>query len=214
MLPNSTTTKDKILNLIKENNQMTIIEISQQINITEMAVRRHIEVLENDGFITTVMRKNQKGRPSKAFELTEQGEECFPQMYKQIGMELLQEINRIDSSIIDHAIVMRHNRLVNRFRNRIEGKSFEEQVNEIAKIQSELGFMAEVTEIGTKEKKATIKQRNCPYYDIAKDYPDICTMEQKFYKELLQTEDVHKISSMSKGDSCCHYMIGTNKEAL
>lgn len=213
MLPNSTSTKDKILNLIKVNKQMTVIEISEQINITEMAVRRHIEMLENDGFVTIVMRKNQKGRPSKAFELTEEGENCFPKQYKQIGMDLLQEINRIDSSIVDQAILVRHSRLVDRFRNRVEGKSFEGQINELVKIQSELGFMAEVTEM-TGDKIAKIKQQNCPYIDIAKDFPEICRLEKKFFEELIDTDNVDKISSMSNGDNCCHYVIGRNKEVL
>jgi DeoR family transcriptional regulator, suf operon transcriptional repressor len=206
MLPNSATTKEKILTLIKANKQMTVIGLAGQLNITEMAIRRHLQVLENDGLLISLMKKNMTGRPSRVYQLTVLGEEFFPQQYKQIGIDLLQEINRLDPSIINQAILTRQERMVTRFRNRLEGKSFKGQINELVKIQSELGFMAEVSDI-TSDEVAKIKQSNCPYLDIARDFPDICRNEHKFFEELLLTKNIEKISSMSKGDSCCHYVI-------
>jgi DeoR family transcriptional regulator, suf operon transcriptional repressor len=206
MLPNSTTTKDKILNLIKANIQMTVLELSAQLNITEMAIRRHLQVLETDGLLNAFMKKNMTGRPSKVYQLTDRGEEFFPKQYKQIGMDLLQEINRLDDSIINQAIVSRQERLVNRYRGRFKDKSFKGQISELAKIQSELGFMAEVNETDS-EDVGQIKQSNCPYLDIARDFPEICRNEHKFFEELLHTTNIEKISSLSKGNSCCHYVI-------
>jgi DeoR family transcriptional regulator, suf operon transcriptional repressor len=206
MLPNSISTKEKILNHIKANIQMTVLELSAQLNITEMAVRRHLQVLETDGLLSSFMKKNMTGRPSKVFQLSELGEDFFPKQYKQIGMDLLQEINRLDASIINQAIVSRQERLVNRYRGRFKDKSFIGQINELAKIQSEMGFMAEVNETDSEE-VAQIRQSNCPYLEIAKDFPEICRNEHKFYEELLHTKNIEKISSLSRGDSCCHYVI-------
>jgi DeoR family transcriptional regulator, suf operon transcriptional repressor len=206
MLPNSTTTKEKILNLIKANIQMTVLELSAQINITEMAVRRHLQVLETDGLLSSFMKKNMTGRPSKVYQLSERGEEFFPKQYKQIGMDLLQEINRLDDSIINHAIASRQQRLVNRYRGRFKDKTFKGQISELAKIQLELGFMAEVNETDSEE-VGHIRQSNCPYLEIARDFPEICRNEHKFFEELLHTTNIEKISSLSKGNNCCHYVI-------
>jgi DeoR family transcriptional regulator, suf operon transcriptional repressor len=206
MLPNSTSTKEKILNHIKANIQMTVLELSAELNITEMAVRRHLQVLETDGLLISFMKKNMTGRPSKVFQLSELGEEFFPKQYKQIGMDLLQEINRLDASIINQAIVSRQERMVNRYRGRFKDKSFKGQINELAKIQSEMGFMAEVNETDSEE-VGQIRQSNCPYLEIARDFPEICRNEHKFYEELLQTKNIEKISSLSRGDNCCHYVI-------
>jgi DeoR family transcriptional regulator, suf operon transcriptional repressor len=206
MLPNSATTKEKILNLIKANKQMTVLTLSEQLTITEMAVRRHLQVLETDGLLISIMKKNMTGRPSRIYQLTEKGEEFFPKQYKQIGLDLLQEINRIDPTIINEAIISRQDRLVKRFRSRLEGKDFDGQIHEMVKIQSELGFMAEKSE-STSEGTAQIKQSNCPYLEIAKDFPEICRNEHKLFEELLGTQNIEKISSLSKGDNCCHYVI-------
>lgn len=206
MMPNSTSTKEKILGLIKSNKQMTVIELASHLKITEMAVRRHLQVLETDELLVAIMKKNMTGRPSKVYQLTELGEEFFPKQYKQIGLDLLQEINRMDSEIVSKAIVSRQERLVNRFRGRFVGKPFKGQISELVKIQSELGFMAEECALDSEE-VAQIKQSNCPYLEIAKDFPEICRNEHKFFEELLHTKQIEKVSALSKGDSCCHYVI-------
>jgi DeoR family transcriptional regulator, suf operon transcriptional repressor len=206
MLPNSTSTKEKILTLIKAHSQMSVMELSIELNITEMAVRRHLQVLETDGLLLCIMKKNTTGRPSKIYQLTEKGEEFFPQAYKQIGIELLQEINRLDGNIVNQAILSRQGRLVNRYKNRLSGKTFKSQVQEMAKIQSELGFMAEDYDTGAEE-VGEIRQSNCPYLEIARDFPEICRNEHKLFEELLGTTNITKVSALSKGDNCCHYVI-------
>jgi DeoR family transcriptional regulator, suf operon transcriptional repressor len=206
MMPNSTSTKEKILGFIKTHKQMTVIELSALLNITEMAVRRHLQVLETDELIIAVMKKNMTGRPSKVYQLTELGEEFFPKQYKQIGIDLLNEINQIDPHIVNQAIITRQEKLISRFRGRISGKPFKNQVSELARIQSELGFMAEDCETES-EIIGEIRQTNCPYLEIAKDFPEICKNEHRFFKELLQTENITKVSALSKGETCCHYVI-------
>jgi DeoR family transcriptional regulator, suf operon transcriptional repressor len=206
MLPNSTTTKEKILGLIKANKTMTVLELAAGLNITEMAVRRHLQMLETDNLLLCIMKKNMMGRPSKVYQLTEKGEEFFPKQYKQIGIELLQEIHQLDDSIVSQAIVSRQKRLVNRYQPRFKGKDFKTQAKVMVKIQSELGFMAEEIETSN-ENRIEIKQGNCPYLEIAKDFPEICRNEHKFFEELFETTNITKVSSMSKGGNCCQYVI-------
>jgi DeoR family transcriptional regulator, suf operon transcriptional repressor len=206
MMPNSTSTKEKILEFIKLNKQMTVLELSSLLQITEMAVRRHLQVLETDELIIAVMKKNMTGRPSKVYQLTDLGEEFFPKQYKQIGIELLQEINTLDPTIVNQAIITRQEKLINRYRGRIAGKPFKSQVKELAKIQSELGFMAEECETES-DIIGEIRQSNCPYIEIAKDFPEVCKNEHRFFKEILQTDNITKVSALSKGEACCHYVI-------
>lgn len=185
---------------------MTVLELAAQLNITEMAVRRHLQVLETDNLLLCIMKKNMMGRPSKVYQLTEKGEEFFPKQYKQIGLELLQEIHHLDGNIVSQAIVSRQKRLISRYQPRLKGKDFKTQVKEMVKIQSELGFMAEENETNS-ENTGEIKQANCPYLEIAKDFPEICRNEHKFFEELFETTNIAKVSSLSKGGNCCQYVI-------
>jgi DeoR family transcriptional regulator, suf operon transcriptional repressor len=206
MLPNSTTTKEKILGLVKVNKTMTVLELAAGLNITEMAVRRHLQMLETDNLLLCIMKKNMMGRPSKVYQLTEKGEEFFPKQYKQIGLELLQEIQQLDETIVSQAIVSRQKRLISRYQSRFKGKDFKTQVKEMVKIQSESGFMAEELETNA-ENIGEIKQANCPYLEIAKDFPEICRNEHKLFEELFETTNITKVSSMSRGENCCQYVI-------
>lgn len=71
-------TRDMILRLIKTAGKRSILEIAQKLGISEMAVRKHIQVLEKDGFITSSIQRQTKGRPSKLYQLTSKGEDLFP----------------------------------------------------------------------------------------------------------------------------------------
>jgi DeoR family suf operon transcriptional repressor len=90
MLPNMKSTKDQILSLLKLNGSMTILELARELEITEMAVRRHIQTLERDKLILSDVKKQTLGRPSKVYQLAEQGEDLFPKKYKEFSIELLQ----------------------------------------------------------------------------------------------------------------------------
>src|SRR3954468_11529550 len=90
MLPNMKSTKDQILSLLKLNGSMTILELARELEITEMAVRRHIQTLERDKLILSDVKKQTLGRPSKVYQLAEQGEDLFPKRYKEFSIELLQ----------------------------------------------------------------------------------------------------------------------------
>ena len=69
---------------------MTILELAHELEITEMAVRRHIQTLERDKLIHSDVKKQTLGRPSKVYQLAEQGEDLFPKKYKEFSIELLQ----------------------------------------------------------------------------------------------------------------------------
>ena len=75
MLPNMKSTKDQILSLLKLNGSMTILELAHELEITEMAVRRNIQTLERDKLILSDVKKQTLGRPSKVYQLAEQGED-------------------------------------------------------------------------------------------------------------------------------------------
>ncbi|HFH7731085.1 TPA: ArsR family transcriptional regulator, partial [Streptococcus agalactiae] len=49
------TTKDEIVQLLKVKGEHTVAELAEILEITEMAIRRHLSNLEKDGFIYSKM---------------------------------------------------------------------------------------------------------------------------------------------------------------
>ncbi len=65
------TTKDEIVQLLKVKGEHTVAELAEMLEITEMAIRRHLSNLEKDGFIYSKMVRQHVGRPTYLYGLSE-----------------------------------------------------------------------------------------------------------------------------------------------
>ena len=198
-------TKAQILSLLKTSEGLSITEISSELGITDMAVRRHIHSLELDNMITSVTNRQTKGRPSKLYQLSHTGEELFPKRYKQLSVEILQELKAAGhETLITDLFTSRKRRLIEKYKFEVSGKSFQERLEVLKALQDAEGFMPEIT---IEKDVVHLKEYNCPYDETAKEFRHICVSEKEFVKELLQTDDVTVKSCMASGANCCHYMI-------
>lgn len=205
MLVGAKSTKDLILRLIKTSGRLPIIEMASELGITEMAVRRHIQILEKDAYIESVILRQTKGRPSKLYQLTKKGEDLFPKKYKQLSVELLKELKSMgQESLITELFTRRKNRLVQQYEIQTSEKTFAEKLEILTEIQSMEGFMPEIQK---EEGQIHLKEYNCPYIETAAEFKQICKSEKEFIKDFLDTKEVEIKSCMAAGDGCCHYII-------
>ncbi len=205
MLVHPKSTKAHILSLLKTSEGLSITEIAAELDITDMAVRRHIHSLELDNLITSVMNRQTKGRPSKLYQLSKAGEELFPKKYKQLTIEILHELKAAgQEALIGELFTKRKRRLVEKYKYEVTGLSFNEKLKILKSIQDAEGFMSEIMiENGV----VHFKEYNCPYAEVAKEFRQICASERELVKEFLQTDAVKVESCMALGGSCCHYVI-------
>lgn len=198
-------TKEEILRLIKTAGKLSILEMARELGITEMAVRKHIQALEKDGFIRSAIQRQTKGRPSKLYQLTAKGEDLFPKKYKQLSVELLTELKSMGQGhLITELFSRRKNRLVQKYEIQTAGKSFSEKLQVLEDLLLLEGFMPEVR---IEEGQVHLKEFNCPYIETAEEFKQICRSEKEFIKDFLSADYVDIKSCMATGDGCCHYII-------
>ena len=206
MLPNINmkSTKDQILALLKLNGSMTILELAHELEITEMAVRRHIQTLERDKLIHSDVKKQTLGRPSKVYQLAEQGEDLFPKKYKEFSIELLQGlIDAGQEKLVQDILIKNREKHFEQYQLDPKNKTFIEKLNSLKKIQELEGYMPKVE---NQEGTMHFKELNCPLVEIAKEYPQICQAERDFIEKFLGAE-LKTLSSMVEGHNCCHYTV-------
>ncbi|MDM5228621.1 winged helix-turn-helix transcriptional regulator [Cytobacillus sp. NJ13] len=198
-------TKEVILRLIKTAGKLSILEMAKELGISEMAVRKHIQALEKDGFITSAIQRQTKGRPSKLYQLTAKGEDLFPKKYKQLSVELLTELKSMGQGhLITEMFSRRKNRLVQQYEIQTAGKSFSEKLQVLEGLLLLDGFMPEVR---IEDGQVHLKEFNCPYIETAEEFKQICRSEKEFIKDFLSADNVDIKSCMAAGDGCCHYII-------
>lgn len=204
MLLNTRNTKEQILSLLKQNGSLTIMELAHELEITEMAVRRHIQTLERDKLIRSNVKKQTMGRPSKVYQLAEQGEDYFPKKYKEFSLEILRGLKEAgQEQLIKDILLKRRERLLEQYKLDQKEESFKGKMENLRRIQEHEGYMPRIENT---DGAIHLKELNCPYVEIAKEFPQICQAERSFIQQFLGA-DLMPLSSMAEGHTCCHYTI-------
>jgi len=207
MLINTRNTKEQILALLKQYGSLTIMELSSKLEITEMAVRRHVQTLERDKLIRSNIKKQTMGRPSKVYELAEDGENFFPKKYKEFSLEILHGLKEAgQEDLIKVIFQKKRDQFLEQYKMENKNEGLAEKLERLKRIQEREGYMPKIEE---QNGKLHFKELNCPYVEIAKEFPGICQAEREFIQKFLDAE-LTTLESMVEGHTCCHYSIREN----
>lgn len=198
-------TREQILHMMKTNGPLSTKEITDELGITEMAIRRHLSTLERDGLIESKLIRPTMGRPTAVYGLTEQGDTLFPKNYHTLTLDLLDELaEETGSDLVDRLFDRRKEKLERQYKPSMEGKSFEEKVKTLAQIQNDSGYMTRLEQQG--ENEYILIEHNCPIAQIANQYYHACECELNLFESLLDA-DVKRDECLALEGSCCRYTI-------
>src|ERR1043166_6926754 len=67
-------TREKILQLLKINGEMTVAALSEELEVSSVNIRGHLSRMDRDGLVSMRCEKgHDRGRPSHLYQLTEKG---------------------------------------------------------------------------------------------------------------------------------------------
>ncbi|MFC5649219.1 helix-turn-helix transcriptional regulator [Paenibacillus solisilvae] len=198
-------TRHTVLTLLKTQGQLNAAELAKQLQLTEMAVRRHLSTLERDGLITPIVIRQAIGRPTHRFQLTEQAEHLFPKNYHVLALDLLEELedDPETAALVERLFEGRKRKLIERYAYRMEGKSLREKITELAVIQNDGGYMVQLHD---ENDAFVLNEYNCPIAQVAKRYQHACQCELTLFEHLLGT-GVERTECLAKGGEKCSYRI-------
>ncbi|EXX89442.1 transcriptional regulator [Paenibacillus darwinianus] len=207
-------TRQAVLKLLKTKGPGTVGELSRRLGLTEMAVRRHLNALEQDGYVTPRVIRQGMGRPAYVYELTEYAEQFFPKNYHVLALDLLEELEQSEEAadMVHRLFEGRKRRLLERYASRMEGKPLAGRVEELAAIQNAGGYMVEVenneaaslTDGG--QPVYMLHEYNCPIVQVASRYQQACSCELALFEDLLGAA-VERTECLAKGGGKCSYRI-------
>jgi predicted ArsR family transcriptional regulator len=198
-------TRKVLVNMMKTQGALSVSEMAKQLGITEMAVRRHLNTLERDGFIRSELHRQPMGRPSHVYSLTAAAEDWFPKNYQALTMDLLDElVNDLGNEQVGRLFEGRKDKLIGKYEDQMEGKDLLQKVEQLAEIQNHNGYMVEWDK--DQDGNYVFKEFNCPISQVANQFNQACQCELKLFQSLLQTE-VDRTECLAKGDSKCVYVI-------
>lgn len=199
-------TRRRILHLLrKSEGGLTVSQLCQALQVTPMAVHRHLALLEARGLVASEAARQGRGRPVSIYKLTEAAGELFPKKYAQLLLELLDDLKAAGGMRkVRRFFERRAKRLAEAHRSSEREKDLPARVESVSALLNEQGYMSEWEQAG--DAKFVIKLFNCPVERVARQYPDMCFYEQCFLKGLLGakvTRDHHILA----GQNYCSYLV-------
>lgn len=196
---------------MKKEPEATMDDIMVHFTISDIAVRKHIRQLETEGFIQKKKCKQDIGRPFYTYRLTRKGHDLYPNQYKQLPTELLDDLQEIaGKETVNKLFEKRLEREKVVFKEKLNREDYEKQLKKFVTLQNERGYMIELQKAD--EGNYIMKNFHCPVYHLAENYQQICYYEEKLYKQLFPEKKFHASRQITKGDNVCEWKITARKK--
>lgn len=200
------TTKEKILYILKKDGEISMKELAEHFSISDIAIRKHVQSLIWDGFITKRKVRQDIGRPYHVYSLTKKGHGTFPNQYEELPVTLLQDLEALEGKeMVDNLLRFRRERIQNEIIEQLPEDDFDKRIEEMIRIQKERGYMIDYKKLDNGDYH--IKIFNCPIFNMASHYHSVCENEEIMYKQLYPNSQVSVTSYLTKGAKYCSWTI-------
>lgn len=197
--------KRTILLHLKRAPRSSLEETAHAAGISKVAALAHLRQLETEGWVERSFRRGSVGRPAVCFRLTTGSDELFPQSYAEMSRCALAFIERrLGRPAVIELLQDRAHDLVDRHRSRVVGRPLSQRVEELARIRTEGGYMAEVGQ--HRAGAIEMQEHNCPILGLAESYPEACETERRMFESLLNAR-VGVTHRVVAGDPVCRFWI-------
>lgn len=193
-------TRRQIITDLRKNEGLSVNQLAEKAEISSMGIRQHLSYLEKVGLIRKEQRHQPIGRPCAYYRLSEDAEELFPKLYARFAAGILGDITEHEGKEkLELIFKWRCQRNWQKFNDFINQPKLVDRAEALVKLMNDTGMS-----FGFKlnDRELTISTFNCPFYEIAKVYPQLCRYERELFSSLLKI-DLKQKQSFPQGDHCC-----------
>ena len=195
-----------ILNLLKRWGSATTPQLAAELSLNIETVRNHLKTLIGHALVQRIgSLRSGPGRPEVLYGLAPEAESLFPRREGEVLRELatfLQQSGneRILRDFIEAGVAGRRDQALARVAH-LEGR---ERLEEVARILSELGFMAQVEQ---REGDTSLRLCHCPLRALVDVTRIPCVAEIRLIGELIG-DRLTRHNYIPAGDHSCCYQVG------
>ena len=197
-------TRERVARSILELGPSTAAVLAERLDLTPAAVRRHLDHLVAEGAVEAreprVYGARGRGRPAKAFAITEAGRDRFVQQYDDLAVQALRFMAETGG---DEAVLAFARRRVAGIQQHYDAVVAEEpglQPSEaLARALTAGGYAASVRQGPVGEQ---LCQHQCPVSHVAHEFPQLCEAETEVISKVLGRH-VQRLATIAHGDGVC-----------
>lgn len=216
-------TRDEILALLRRHTSLSVDDLAREIGLAPATVRRHLDVLLRDDFVSVTQVRGGAGRPKHLFTLTEAGAGMFPHHYVRMTQRLLGEIvglgetettGRSGRQIANVVFERMAERIARDYAPRVQGATLEARARSVAALIAEEGIDFEVSTEDTAEGEVLLLGRGClcTRVDDAAAPVRPCEHDQQMLGALLSAEVQPLPAEQVPHEFQCGYLLRERRE--
>src|SRR5699024_8088257 len=112
-------------------------------------------------------------------------------------VKLLEDLEEMEGKeVVEKLLRHRKMREEAELTSKLPTSDFDERMLEMIRLQEEKGYMMDYTKLDNGDYKMQIF--NCPIYNLASEYHEVCTNEKTMYQNLFPDRDINVTSYLTK----------------
>jgi len=208
-------TRDRVRPTIAEHGPITAAALASRLGLTPAAVRRHLDLLAEQGAVeqreTASVGGRGRGRPARAYILSEAGHAGMVSDYADVATSALRFLTEQAGADAVGAFARQRNAdLEARYAAQVAagGDDVTARADALAAALTADGFAASTrpVEAGTPLAGVQLRQGHCPVQHVATAFPAFCDAETDAFSRLLGVH-VQRLTTLAHGEHVCTTFI-------
>ena len=194
-----------ILMALKEHGHMTADELAAMLNISAVAVRRHLDNLKHADLAQYEEVRQAMGRPSFVYSLTAKANHIFPRNYEDLAHDMLDTIRELyGQEAVDAIFAKRFKKIKAVYSSQIDAQTLSGRLEQLVKLRRIDGYMAS-WQTG-EEDIFILTELNCPIQNVAQGCCQACEQDLQLFSDLLEANVIRQ-DHLIQGDNACSYRV-------
>ena len=200
-------TTEKILNLLKLNGPLTAKFLADELKLTTMGVRQHLQALEDSQDVIFEDISKGRGRPSRYWRLAENSAGGFDDRHEELTLQLIDSVKVVfGEQGLDQLIKQREQDAYAAYDKEMQkSSSLKEKVATLTELRKQEGYMATWSE---EEDAFWLMENHCPICAAATKCQNFCHSELELFQQLFEgVAKVTRTEHIIEGARRCAYRI-------
>lgn len=198
-----------ILDHLKREGPADAARLADELAVTTMAVRQHLNALEEAGLVIAegASRSGERGRPARHWKLTPRADTYFSDAHAELSVELIANVRDVfGESGLAKLIARRTTQQVSAYRAELAGAStLRDRVRRLVKLRTDAGYLAEMQAVPD---GFLLIENHCPVCRAARACTGLCRQELEVFQAALGSDVIiERKEHILAGARRCTYHI-------
>ncbi len=200
-------TRQQILEILKRRGEVTVQDLSQELRLTSVTVRHHLEILRSEGYITDpeIRRSSNPGRPRYVYHLTSTAADLFPNNYSGLATALLKAL-QCRTTPEECAALLQETAVQIIADVPPLPQAPAERMDALVSTLKQLGYITR-WEPGKSPDHSFLYVCNCPYHYVANQAPEVCRLDEYMLARLLEGDTLERLEGRAHKGELCRYRV-------